>query len=112
MTSRIPLEDAREGITHSLCTLEFEIHRPFYDWTIENCPVPSTPRQIEFSRLNFNYTVMSKRKLLTARPKDGHVDGWDDPRMPTLSGMRAAAATRPRRSARSAAGPASPSSRG
>ncbi|BCX50087.1 glutamine--tRNA ligase [Haloferula helveola] len=82
-----PLEDAKEHITHSLCTLEFEIHRPFYDWTVENCPVPSRPRQIEFARLNLNYTVMSKRKLLTL-VKDGHVSGWDDPRMPTLSGMR------------------------
>ncbi len=82
-----PLEDAKEHITHSLCTLEFEIHRPFYDWTIENCPVPAKPRQIEFSRLNFTYTVMSKRKLLTL-VKEGHVAGWDDPRMPTLSGAR------------------------
>ncbi|QJE97378.1 glutamine--tRNA ligase/YqeY domain fusion protein [Luteolibacter luteus] len=82
-----PLEDAHEHITHSLCTLEFEIHRPFYDWVIENCPVPAKPRQIEFSRLNFTYTVMSKRKLLTL-VKEGHVAGWDDPRMPTLSGAR------------------------
>ncbi|MEM1084155.1 MAG: glutamine--tRNA ligase/YqeY domain fusion protein [Verrucomicrobiota bacterium] len=82
-----PLEDAKEHVTHSLCTLEFEIHRPFYDWTIEHCPVPSQPRQIEFSRLNLNYTVMSKRKLLTL-VKDGRVSGWDDPRMPTLSGLR------------------------
>ena len=82
-----PLEDAKEGITHSLCTLEFEIHRPFYDWTIEHCPVPATPRQIEFSRLNLNYTVMSKRKLLTL-VRNGKVTGWDDPRMPTLSGLR------------------------
>ncbi len=82
-----PLEDAYEHITHSLCTLEFEIHRPFYDWVIENCPVPAKPRQIEFSRLNFTYTVMSKRKLLLL-VKDGHVAGWDDPRMPTLSGAR------------------------
>ena len=82
-----PLEDAKEHITHSLCTLEFEIHRPFYDWVIENCPVPAKPRQIEFSRLNFTYTVMSKRKLLTL-VKEGHVAGWDDPRMPTLSGAR------------------------
>ncbi|MCW1886329.1 glutamine--tRNA ligase/YqeY domain fusion protein [Luteolibacter flavescens] len=82
-----PLEDAKEHITHSLCTLEFEIHRPFYDWTIANCPVPAKPRQIEFSRLNFTYTVMSKRKLLTL-VKEGHVAGWDDPRMPTLSGAR------------------------
>ena len=82
-----PLEDAKEHITHSLCTLEFEIHRPFYDWVIENCPVPAKPRQIEFSRLNYTYTVMSKRKLLTL-VKEGHVAGWDDPRMPTLSGAR------------------------
>jgi glutaminyl-tRNA synthetase len=82
-----PLEDAKEHITHSLCTLEFEIHRPFYDWVIEHCPVPAKPRQIEFSRLNFTYTVMSKRKLLTL-VKEGHVSGWDDPRMPTLSGAR------------------------
>jgi glutaminyl-tRNA synthetase len=82
-----PLEDAKEHITHSLCTLEFEIHRPFYDWTIENCPVPAKPRQIEFSRLNLNYTVMSKRKLLQL-VKDGLVSGWDDPRMPSLSGIR------------------------
>ncbi len=82
-----PLEDAKERITHSLCTLEFEIHRPFYDWVIEHCPVPARPRQIEFSRLNFTYTVMSKRKLLTL-VKQGHVAGWDDPRMPTLSGAR------------------------
>jgi glutaminyl-tRNA synthetase len=82
-----PLEDAHEHITHSLCTLEFEIHRPFYDWVIEHCPVPAKPRQIEFSRLNFTYTVMSKRKLLTL-VKEGHVAGWDDPRMPTLSGAR------------------------
>ncbi len=82
-----PLEDAKEHVTHSLCTLEFEIHRPFYDWVIEHCPVPARPRQIEFSRLNFTYTVMSKRKLLTL-VKEGHVSGWDDPRMPTLSGAR------------------------
>ncbi|WP_367874656.1 glutamine--tRNA ligase/YqeY domain fusion protein [Luteolibacter sp. Populi] len=82
-----PLEDAHEHVTHSLCTLEFEIHRPFYDWVIENCPVPAKPRQIEFSRLNFTYTIMSKRKLLTL-VKEGHVSGWDDPRMPTLSGAR------------------------
>ncbi len=82
-----PLEDAHEHITHSLCTLEFEIHRPFYDWVIEHCPVPATPRQIEFARLNLTYTVMSKRKLLTL-VKEERVDGWDDPRMPTLSGLR------------------------
>ena len=82
-----PLEDAVEHITHSLCTLEFEDHRPLYDWVVRHCPVPSQPRQIEFSRLNMTYTVMSKRKLLQL-VEDGMVDGWDDPRMPTLSGMR------------------------
>ncbi len=82
-----PLEDALEHVTHSLCTLEFENHRPLYDWFIENCPVPSKPRQIEFSRLNLNYTVMSKRKLLQL-VKEGHVSGWDDPRLPTISGIR------------------------
>jgi len=81
------LSDALEGITHSLCTLEFEDHRPLYDWIIENCPVPSTPRQIEFSRLNLQYTVVSKRKLLQL-VTEGVVDGWDDPRMPTLRGLR------------------------
>ncbi|MCP5541435.1 MAG: glutamine--tRNA ligase/YqeY domain fusion protein [Akkermansiaceae bacterium] len=79
--------DAIEGITHSICTLEFENHRPLYDWFIENLPVPARPRQIEFSRLNLNFTVMSKRKLLQL-VKDGHVSGWDDPRMPTISGLR------------------------
>jgi len=82
-----PLEDALEHITHSLCTLEFENHRPLYDWFIENCPVPSRPRQIEFARLNLTYTVMSKRKLLEL-VRDGHVTGWDDPRLPTISGLR------------------------
>ena len=82
-----PLEDAFEGITHSLCTLEFEDHRPFYDWVIANCPVDSRPRQIEFARLNLTYTVLSKRKLLLL-VQEGHVKGWDDPRMPTLSGLR------------------------
>jgi glutaminyl-tRNA synthetase len=82
-----PLEDALEHITHSLCTLEFENHRPLYDWVIENCPVPSRPRQIEFARLNLTYTVMSKRKLLDL-VRDGHVSGWDDPRLPTISGLR------------------------
>ena len=82
-----PLEDALEHITHSLCTLEFENHRPLYDWFIENCPVPSKPRQIEFARLNLTYTVMSKRKLLQL-VQEGHVSGWDDPRLPTVSGMR------------------------
>ncbi len=79
--------DAIEGITHSLCTLEFENHRPLYDWLIEHLPVPARPRQIEFARLNLTYTVLSKRKLLRL-VTEGHVTGWDDPRMPTLSGMR------------------------
>jgi len=82
-----PLEDAKEEITHSLCSLEFEDHRPLYDWVVDNCPTPAKPRQIEFSRLNINYTVMSKRKLLQLVEEDV-VNGWDDPRMPTLSGMR------------------------
>ncbi len=82
-----PLEDALEHITHSLCTLEFENHRPLYDWFIQNCPVPSKPRQIEFARLGLTYTVMSKRKLLQL-VQEGHVGGWDDPRLPTLSGLR------------------------
>ncbi len=79
--------DAIEHITHSLCTLEFENHRPLYDWFLENLPVPSRPRQIEFARLNLNYTVMSKRKLLQL-VSEKHVNGWDDPRMPTISGLR------------------------
>jgi glutaminyl-tRNA synthetase len=79
--------DALEYITHSLCTLEFENHRPLYDWFLDNLPVSSRPRQIEFARLNLNYTVMSKRKLLQL-VDDGHVSGWDDPRMPTISGIR------------------------
>jgi glutaminyl-tRNA synthetase len=82
-----PLSDAIEYITHSLCTLEFEDHRPLYDWLIENVPVPARPRQYEFARLNLNYTVMSKRKLLRL-VSEGHVDGWDDPRMPTIAGLR------------------------
>ena len=82
-----PLEDAKEGITHSLCSLEFENHRPLYDWVVEHCPVPSQPRQIEFARLNIGYTVMSKRKFIQL-VDEGHVTGWDDPRMSTLSGMR------------------------
>ena len=82
-----PLEDAHEHVTHSLCTLEFEVHRPVYDWVIENCPVPAVPRQIEFSRLTLNYTVVSKRKLLQL-VEEKKVGGWDDPRMPTLSGVR------------------------
>jgi glutaminyl-tRNA synthetase len=79
--------DAIEGITHSICTLEFEDHRPLYDWFIENLPVPSKPRQYEFARLNLTYTVLSKR-VLNALVKGGHVAGWDDPRMPTLAGLR------------------------
>ncbi len=82
-----PLSDALEGITHSLCTLEFEDHRPLYDWVLENCPVPCRPRQYEFARLNLSYTVLSKRKLVQL-VQEGHVSGWDDPRLPTLSGMR------------------------
>ncbi|MBA2259503.1 MAG: glutamine--tRNA ligase/YqeY domain fusion protein, partial [Acidobacteria bacterium] len=82
-----PPSDALEHITHSLCTLEFEDHRPLYDWLVENLPVPSRPRQIEFARLNLTYTVMSKRRLLEL-VQEGHVDGWDDPRMPTIVGMR------------------------
>ena len=79
--------DAIEGVTHSLCTLEFEDHRPLYDWCIENLEVPSRPRQYEFARLNLTYTVLSKR-VLTTLVRDGHVSGWDDPRMPTLAGLR------------------------
>ncbi|MBN1822839.1 MAG: glutamine--tRNA ligase/YqeY domain fusion protein [Endomicrobiales bacterium] len=82
-----PISDALEGITHSLCTLEFEDHRPLYDWVLDNITVGCHPRQIEFARLNLTYTVMSKRKLLKL-VKDGRVSGWDDPRMPTLSGLR------------------------
>ena len=82
-----PIQDALEGITHSLCSLEFEAHRPLYDWVIANCDLPSKPRQIEFARLGINYTVMSKRKL-RALVEDGKVSGWDDPRMPTLCGLR------------------------
>ena len=79
--------DAIEGVTHSLCSLEFEDHRPLYDWLIDNLPVPSRPRQYEFARLNLGYTVLSKR-VLTRLVRDGHVTGWDDPRMPTLAGLR------------------------
>ena len=82
-----PIEDALEGITHSLCTLEFESHRPLYDWVIENISAPAKPRQIEFARLGINNTVMSKRKLRQL-VEDGYVSGWDDPRMPTLCGLR------------------------
>jgi glutaminyl-tRNA synthetase len=81
------ISDAIEHITHSLCTLEFEDHRPLYDWTVNSLPLPSRPRQIEFARLNLTYTVMSKRKLLQL-VQDGSVAGWDDPRMPTIVGLR------------------------
>ena len=79
--------DAIEGITHSVCTLEFEDHKPLYDWLIDHLPVPARPRQYEFARLNVTYTVLSKR-ILTGLVRDGHVSGWDDPRMPTLAGIR------------------------
>jgi glutaminyl-tRNA synthetase len=82
-----PLSDALECITHSICTLEFEDHRPFYDWCVDHVSVPCKPRQIEFSRLNLEYTVMSKRRL-TQLVAEGHVAGWDDPRMPTIAGLR------------------------
>ena len=82
-----PLSDALEGITHSLCTLEFEDHRPLYDWLVENVDLPDEPRQYEFARLNLNFTVTSKRRLKLL-VDEGHVDGWDDPRLPTLSGLR------------------------
>ena len=79
--------DAIEGITHSVCTLEFEDHRPLYDWCLDNLPVPSRPHQYEFARLNLTYTVLSKR-VLTELVRGGHVTGWDDPRMPTIAGLR------------------------
>ena len=79
--------DAIEGITHSVCTLEFEDHRPLYDWFLDNLPVPSKPHQYEFARLNLTYTVLSKR-VLTTLVRDGHVKSWDDPRMPTIAGLR------------------------
>ena len=82
-----PISDALEGITHSLCTLEFEDHRPLYDWTLDNITIPCHPQQIEFSRLNLQYTVVSKRKL-TQLVSEGHVNGWNDPRMPTIAGLR------------------------
>ena len=82
-----PLSDATEGISHSLCSLEYEDHRPLYDWFVNNVSVETKPRQIEFARLNINYTVMSKRKLREL-VESNYVDGWDDPRMPTLSGLR------------------------
>ena len=82
-----PIEDAMEHITHSLCSLEFEAHRPLYNWVVEHCDLPTKPRQLEFARLGINYTVMSKRKLRKL-VEDGRVAGWDDPRMPTLCGLR------------------------
>ncbi len=82
-----PIQDALEGITHSLCSLEFEAHRPLYNWVIEHCDLPAHPRQIEFARLGIDHTVMSKRKL-RALVEEGRVSGWDDPRMPTLGGLR------------------------
>jgi glutaminyl-tRNA synthetase len=82
-----PISDALEHITHSLCTLEFEDHRPFYDWLLDTLGTPAHPQQIEFSRLNLNYTVTSKRKLKRL-VDEGHVSGWDDPRMPTIAGLR------------------------
>ena len=82
-----PIQDALEGITHSLCSLEFEAHRPLYNWVIEHCELPARPRQIEFARLGIDHTVMSKRKL-RALVEEGRVSGWDVPRMPTLCGLR------------------------
>ena len=83
-----PIQDALEGITHSLCSLEYEAHRPLYDWVVSNVSIPyHKPRQIEFARLGINYTVMSKRKLRKL-VEEGRVNGWDDPRMPTLCGLR------------------------
>ncbi|MBQ8236869.1 MAG: glutamine--tRNA ligase/YqeY domain fusion protein [Oscillospiraceae bacterium] len=82
-----PIQDALEGITHSLCSLEFENHRPLYNWVVENVSVPHRPRQIEFARLGIDHTVLSKRKL-RALVENGYVSGWDDPRMPTLCGLR------------------------
>ena len=82
-----PVSDALEHVTHSLCTLEFEDHRPLYEWVVDNLPLPSRPRQTEFARLNLSYTVMSKRRLLEL-VEGGYVSGWDDPRMPTIAGLR------------------------
>ena len=102
--------DAIEGVTHSICTLEFEDHRPLYDWLIENLPVPSRPHQYEFARLNLTYTVLSKR-FLARLVSEGHVRGWDDPRMPTVSALRRrgfppeGAAQLPRRGRRGRQGP-------
>ncbi len=81
------ISDALEGVTHSLCSLEFENNRPLYDWVLDNIPAPCHPQQIEFARLNLGYTVLSKRKLIQL-VAEGHVSGWDDPRMPTLCGVR------------------------
>ena len=82
-----PIEDAIEGVTHSICTLEFEDQRPLYDWVVEECEMPNVPHQYEFARLNLTNTVMSKRKLKQL-VDEKFVDGWDDPRMPTISGLR------------------------
>jgi len=82
-----PISDALEGVTHSICTLEFEDHRPLYDWTLDNLPVPYRPYQYEFARLNLDYTVLSKRRLIKL-VQEGQVSGWDDPRLPTISGLR------------------------
>ncbi|MCW8959157.1 MAG: glutamine--tRNA ligase/YqeY domain fusion protein [Gammaproteobacteria bacterium] len=82
-----PISDALEGVTHSLCTLEFQDHRPLYDWVLDTINIGCHPQQIEFARLNLQYTVMSKRKL-TELVEEGHVEGWDDPRMPTIAGLR------------------------
>lgn len=82
-----PIQDALEGITHSMCSIEFENHRPLYEWVVDNCPLPHHPKQREFARLNVTYTVMSKR-YLRELVFEGHVEGWDDPRMPTLCGLR------------------------
>jgi glutaminyl-tRNA synthetase len=81
------LSDSIEGITHSICTLEFEIHRPLYDWYLDQLPVPCHPQQIEFAKLCLTRIILSKRNLLKL-VKEGFVSGWDDPRMPTLAGMR------------------------
>ena len=81
------LSDCIEGITHSICTLEFEVHRPLYDWILDTLQTPCHPQQIEFARLNLSYTVMSKRKLLQL-VEEKLVTGWDDPRMPTIAGFR------------------------
>ena len=99
--------DAIEHITHSVCTLEFEDHRPLYDWLIEHLPVPSRPRQYEFARLNVTYTILSKRHL-TKLVTDEYVTGWDDPRMPTIAGISAGAACRRRRCGSSSAASAWP----